>query len=156
MNCFVSLYLNYLLEMIIAIINGPNLNMLGEREPNIYGNESFDSYLSKLTKAHNDIEFTYFQSNIEGELINAIQQANEVGAAIVLNPGGYSHTSVALADCIAAVSVPVAEVHVSNIYAREQYRQQLITGSKAQFVISGAGLSGYDLAILFLKGQVVK
>lgn len=142
--------------MKIAILNGPNLNLLGSREPSIYGIETFESYFQKLKDTYPDIEFLYYQSNVEGELINCLQGVGSECDGVVINPGGYSHTSVALADCISALSVCVAEVHISNIHARETFRQQSITGSKASVVITGAGLVGYELAVLYLTNRVVK
>ncbi len=133
--------------MKIAIINGPNLNLLGKRETDIYGNESFDHYLEKLVAEYPSIDFTYFQTNIEGELINKIQEVGFSYDGIILNPGGYTHTSVALGDAIAAVTTPLVEVHISNIFGREDFRKISHVSAKAVGVISGLGLSGYDLAI---------
>ena len=132
--------------MKILIINGPNLNLLGTREPEVYGNQTFDSYLEVLKRGFPFIEISYFQSNHEGEIIDQLQQKGYDG--IVINPGGFSHTSVAIADAIAAIETSVIEVHISNVYARETYRHQLITGSKCEGVISGLGLDGYRLAIV--------
>lgn len=141
--------------MKIAIVNGPNLNLLGTRETDIYGNLSFEAYLEVLKTRFPEIEFSYFQSNIEGELINTLQKEgmNKATTGIVLNAGGYSHTSVALADAIAAIPCPVILVHISNIYAREPYRHQDLCASKALGQISGLGLNGYNLAVqqLILK-----
>ncbi|MDA3865923.1 MAG: 3-dehydroquinate dehydratase [Salinivirgaceae bacterium] len=142
--------------MKITIINGPNLNLVGQREPEIYGKKTFVQYFQKLIAVHPDVEFVYEQSNSEGELINLLQKYGFECDGVVINPGGYSHTSVALADCIAAVPCVVAEVHISNIHARESFRNHTITGAKADVVITGAGLAGYDLAIQFLLGRVVK
>ncbi len=140
--------------MKIAIINGPNLNLLGKRETDIYGNESFDHYLEKLVAEYPSIDFTYFQTNIEGELINKIQEVGFSYDGIILNPGGYTHTSVALGDAIAAVTTPLVEVHISNIFGREDFRKISHVSAKAVGVISGLGLSGYDLAIeYFTKGK---
>ena len=135
--------------MKIAIINGPNLNLLGKRETDIYGNESFDTYLQKLKAQFKDIEITYFQSNIEGELINEIQRVGFDHDGILFNPGGYTHTSVAIGDAIAAISSPVIEVHISNIFGREEFRKLSHVSGKARGVISGLGLKGYDLAIQY-------
>ena len=135
--------------MKIAIINGPNLNLLGKRETDIYGNESFDTYLQKLKAQFKDIEITYFQSNIEGELINEIQRVGFDHEGILFNPGGYTHTSVAIGDAIAAISSPVIEVHISNIFGREEFRKLSHVSGKARGVISGLGLKGYDLAIQY-------
>ena len=141
--------------MKIAIINGPNLNLLGTREPSIYGVETFESYYKKIQEAYSDVEFVYYQSNVEGELINYLQDVSAICDGVVINPGGYSHTSVALADCISAISTKVVEVHISNIHARETFRQQSITGSKVSVVITGAGLAGYELAVRYLTNRVV-
>lgn len=134
----------------ILIINGPNLNLLGKREPGIYGNSSFEEYLEILKSKFSDLKIEYFQSNIEGEIINKIHSAINEFDGIVINPGGYSHTSVAIADAITAVNIPTVEVHISNVYARENFRKQLITATKCKGVISGLGLDGYEFAIDFL------
>lgn len=134
----------------IAIINGPNLNLLGEREKEIYGNERFEDYLSDLSEKYDEITFSYFQSNVEGELINAMQEVAEDVDAIILNPAGYSHTSVAIADSIRAMDIPVIEVHLSNIHAREDYRQHSLTARYAEACISGLGLQSYELALIAL------
>ncbi|PLX24344.1 MAG: 3-dehydroquinate dehydratase [Salinivirgaceae bacterium] len=139
--------------MKLAIINGPNLNLLGQREPEIYGNESFESYLNKLIARFSAHDIDYFQSNSEGELIDIIQKVGFEVDGIVINPAGYSHMSVSIADAMAAVPAPVVEVHISNIYARESFRQKSITGKNAKAVITGAGLQGYSLAIEFLTNQ---
>jgi 3-dehydroquinate dehydratase-2 len=139
--------------MKIAIINGPNLNLLGTRETSIYGSESFDSYLQKLKAAYPSVDFTYFQSNIEGELINEIQRVGFSYDGIILNPGGYTHTSVALGDSIAAIQTPLIEIHISNIFGREEFRKLSLVSAKAVGVISGLGLKGYELGLqYFLKG----
>lgn len=134
----------------ILIINGPNLNLLGTREPGIYGSETFEAYFEKLKSIFPDLSLHYFQSNVEGELINKIQEAQRFANGIVINPGGYSHTSVAIADAIAAINIPTVEVHLSNVHAREDFRKQLITATKCKGVISGLGLDGYQFAIEFL------
>lgn len=133
--------------MRIAIINGPNLNLLGKRETDIYGNESFDVYLQQLKDKFKTTEITYFQSNVEGELINEIQRVGFEYDGIVLNPGGYTHTSVAIGDAIAAITTKVIEVHISNIFGREEFRKLSHVSGKAAGVISGLGLKGYELAI---------
>jgi len=133
--------------MKISIINGPNLNLLGNRENDIYGNQSFESYLEELQSAFPTIEFQYYQSNIEGELINELQRAGKECDGIILNPAGYTHTSVAIGDSIAAISVPVIEVHISNIFSRESFRTISHVSAKAKGVISGLGLNGYKLAV---------
>lgn len=139
--------------MKIAIINGPNLNLLGKRETDIYGNESFDTFLPALKAKFPGTEFEYYQSNVEGELINAIQHYGFSCDGIVFNPAGYSHTSVAIGDAVAAIPAKLVEVHISNIFAREAYRQHSFVSAKAAGVISGLGLKGYELAVDFLQGQ---
>ena len=129
------------------IINGPNLNLLGKREPEIYGAESFEDYLGQLKSRYPKHEFGYFQSNVEGDLITAVQQAGFDCDAILLNAGGYTHTSVALADAIAAIPAPVVEIHISNIFARESFRQVSLIGGKCKGSISGFGLDSYRLGI---------
>ena len=133
--------------MKIAIINGPNLNLLGKRETDIYGNESFDTYLQQLKAAYPSIEFSYLQSNVEGELIDEIQRVGFSFDGIILNPGGYTHTSVALGDAIAAIKTPLIEVHISNIFGREDFRKLSHVSAKAVGVISGLGLKGYELGV---------
>lgn len=133
--------------MKIAIINGPNLNLLGKREKDIYGAESFDNYLKTLRDKYANIEISYFQSNVEGELINEIQRVGFSCDGIIFNPGGYTHTSVAIGDAVAAVSSPVIEVHISNIFGREDFRKLSHISGKAKGVISGLGLKGYELAL---------
>ena len=132
--------------MKIAIINGPNLNLLGTREPEVYGTETFETYLEKLKIVFPNIAFTYFQSNVEGELINAIQAYGFSYDGIILNPGGYTHTSVAIGDAVAGVTTKVIEVHISNIFAREEFRKNSHVSAKCVGVISGLGLKGYELA----------
>lgn len=133
--------------MKIAIINGPNLNLLGKREVDIYGGESFDVYLQTLQSKYARIEISYFQTNVEGELINEIQRVGFSYDGIILNPGGYTHTSVALGDAIAAITTPVIEVHISNIFGREDFRKISHVSAKAKAVMSGLGLRGYELAL---------
>lgn len=133
--------------MNILIINGPNLNLLGSRETEIYGNQSFDAYMDVLKKGFPFADLTYFQSNHEGALIDKLHAATDFDG-IVMNPGGLSHTSVALADAIKSIDTPVVEVHISNVHAREDYRKKLITASGCAGVISGMGLDGYRLAIV--------
>ena len=139
--------------MKIAIINGPNLNLLGKRETNIYGSESFETFLSDLRKKYKKAEIGYFQSNIEGELINEIQRVGFDHDGIILNPGGYTHTSVAIGDAIAAIKCPVIEVHISNIHAREDFRKLSHISAKAKGSILGLGLKGYELALQWLMEQ---
>ena len=134
----------------IAIINGPNLNLLGMRETDIYGNESFDQFMPKLQAKFPEVNFTYFQSNIEGEIVNAIQHAGFSADGIILNPGGYTHTSVAIGDAVAAVPAKLIEVHISNIFGREEFRKISHVSAKATGIISGLGLKGYELAVSYL------
>ena len=131
----------------IMIINGPNLNLLGTREVDIYGNISFDSYLENLKKKYSKVDIDYFQSNIEGELINKIQEVGFSYDGIVLNAAAYTHTSVGISDSIAAVSSPVIEVHISNIHAREEFRSRSLISKNVKGIICGFGLKSYDLAI---------
>lgn len=136
--------------MKIAIVNGPNLNLLGKREPEIYGSVSFDDYLEILKAEFPGVTFAYYQSNIEGELINALQEYGFSCDGIILNPGGYTHTSVAIGDCIAAIKAPVVEVHISNIFSREEFRKHSFISAKAAGVISGLKLDGYKAAVRYL------
>ncbi len=135
--------------MNIAIINGPNLNLLGKREVDIYGNLPFEEYLRHLEKKHPHISFSYFQSNVEGELINELQRVGFSVDGIILNPGGYTHTSVAIGDAIAAITAPVVEVHISNIHAREEFRKLSHVSAKAKGTIAGLGMKGYELALRY-------
>jgi len=141
--------------MKIQIINGPNLNLLGVREPSVYGNTGFDEYIKQLRAVYSIIEIDYFQSNVEGEIINKLHEVGFSYDGIILNAGGYTHTSVAIADAIAAIKTPVVEVHVSNIYAREEYRHTSLTGKNCTGVLTGFGLNGYRLAIesLLIEAQ---
>jgi 3-dehydroquinate dehydratase-2 len=136
--------------MKIAIINGPNLNLLGKREPDIYGNQSFANYFAQLKSLFPSIEFSYYQSNIEGELINELQRTGFDCDGIVFNPGGYTHTSVAIGDAIASIKAPVIEVHISNVNAREEFRKISHISAKAVGSIIGLGLKGYELAVRWL------
>jgi 3-dehydroquinate dehydratase-2 len=133
--------------MKIAIVNGPNLNLLGRREPEKYGNSSFEDYLIILKKVFPEIVFGYFQSNVEGEIINEIQDKGFSSDGIILNAGGYTHTSVAIADSIASVTAPVIEVHITNIAAREEFRHISIIGRACSGSIAGFGLDSYRLAV---------
>ncbi|MCF0247488.1 MAG: type II 3-dehydroquinate dehydratase [Synergistes sp.] len=133
--------------MIVSIINGPNLNLLGVREPLVYGHRSFDDYLAELRASYPTLTLTYYQSNLEGEIIDRIQQDGFACDGIILNAGGYSHTSVAIHDAIAAIAAPVIEVHISNIYAREEYRRHSLLSDVCRGVICGLGLSGYRYAL---------
>lgn len=133
--------------MKIIIINGPNLNLLGTRETSIYGNESFEVYLENLKKNFPNIELHYFQSNVEGEIINKIQEIGFTFNGIVLNAGAYTHTSIAIADCIKAITTPVIEVHISNTFSRETFRHQSYISPNAKGVIIGFGLKSYKIAL---------
>jgi len=133
--------------MKIQIINGPNLNLLGVREPSIYGNTSIEDYIKELREIYSIVDIDYFQSNVEGELINKIHETGFSYDGIILNAGGYTHTSVAIADAIAAIKTPVIEVHISNIYAREDYRHVSLTGKNCKGVLTGFGMKGYRLAL---------
>ena len=133
--------------MKIAIINGPNLNLLGVREPGIYGSESFEVFFEKLVSKFTSVEFVYFQSNVEGELINEIQRLGFSYDGIIINPGGYTHTSVAIGDAIASIKTPVIEVHISNVFGREDFRKISHVSAKSVGVISGLGMKGYELAV---------
>jgi len=133
--------------MKIVIINGPNLNLLGKREPDVYGTASFDDFYDTLVAKYSNIDFEYFQSNIEGELINELQRVGFTATGIILNPGGYTHTSVAIGDTVAAITTPVIEVHISNVHAREDFRKISHVSAKAAGSIVGLGLKGYQLAI---------
>jgi 3-dehydroquinate dehydratase II len=133
--------------MKIQIINGPNLNLLGIREPGIYGHNSFESYLPKLKAKYPEIQIDYYQSNIEGELINKMQETGFSYDGIVLNAGAYTHTSIALQDCIRSLKCPVIEVHISNVFQREEYRHKSMISCACLGTICGFGLAGYDLAI---------
>jgi len=140
-------------KMKLAIINGPNLNLLGKRETDIYGSQSFEEYLNELKAAFPDVFLNYFQSNHEGALIDKLHELGYEYDGIIVNLAGYTHTSVALADAIAAITTPVVEVHISNIHARESFRTHTYTGGKAKGIISGLGLRGYELAIKYFLGQ---
>lgn len=136
--------------MKIAIINGPNLNLLGKRETDIYGNISFEQFLESLKKKYTSIGISYFQSNVEGELINELQRVGFSYDGIIFNPGGYTHTSVAIGDAIAAIKAPLVEVHISNVHAREDFRKLSHVSGKAVGSIFGLGLKGYGLAMEYL------
>ncbi|MEI9809488.1 MAG: type II 3-dehydroquinate dehydratase [Bacteroidota bacterium] len=136
--------------MKIAIINGPNLNLLGKRETDIYGNMPFEKFFEQLQAKYPQVAFSYYQSNIEGELINELQRVGYDHDGIVLNPAGYTHTSVAIGDAIAAIKTPVVEVHISNVHAREDFRKLSHVSGKSAGSIFGLGLKGYELAIEYL------
>ena len=135
--------------MKISIINGPNLNLLGKREPAVYGNKEFEVYLTELRLKFPEIELKYFQSNIEGEIIDELQKDGFSSDGILINPGGYTHTSVAIGDAIAAIQAPAVEIHISNIQAREEFRKISHISAKCKGTIAGLGLAGYELGIRY-------
>jgi len=139
--------------MKILIINGPNLNLLGTREPTVYGNQTFEEYLTELKAKFPAIQLDYFQSNVEGELINSLHKADKKVDGIILNAGAYTHTSIAIADAVAGISVWVVEVHISNIFAREDYRHVSYLGKHCKGSVSGFGLMSYDLALQYFISQ---
>jgi len=142
--------------MKIAIINGPNLNLLGKREPGIYGSQSFEEFYASLQQQYKQVSFTYYQSNVEGELINELQRAGFDSDGIIFNPGGYTHTSVAIGDAIASIIAPVVEVHISNVHAREEFRKISHVSAKAAGSIIGLGMKGYELALGYLLSLSAK
>ena len=133
--------------MKIAILNGPNLNLLGKREPEVYGQQTFENFFQQLQQQYPALTFSYFQSNVEGELINELQRVGFEVDGIIFNPGGYTHTSVAIGDAVAAIQTPVIEVHISNVHAREEFRRLSYVSPHAKGVIAGLGLQGYELAL---------
>lgn len=136
--------------MKILIVNGPNLNLLGKREPTIYGSESFEQFLETLRKRFPDVTLDYYQSNVEGELINKLHETGFSFDGIVLNAGAYTHTSVAIHDAIGAIKTPVIEVHISNVYGREEFRHKSLITSKCIGLLTGFGMEGYAMAIGYL------
>ena len=136
--------------MVIHIINGPNLNLLGTREPEVYGNQSLDQYLAGLSKFYPQHTIDVFQSNIEGEIVDRLQQVGFDECGIVLNAGGYTHTSIAIADAVAAITAPVVEVHISNIYGREPFRRRSLLSPVCKGIIAGFGLDSYRIAVTAL------
>lgn len=137
----------------IAVINGPNLNLQGIREPEVYGTTNFQQVMKELQEAFPKVEFSYYQSNVEGELINKIHEVGFVSQGIIINAGGYSHTSVALHDALLSVTAPAVEVHISNIFAREEYRHHSLLTGACRGMICGLGLQGYRLAAAYLLAQ---
>ncbi|MDR2906686.1 MAG: type II 3-dehydroquinate dehydratase [Bacteroidales bacterium] len=131
----------------ITIINGPNLNLLGVREPEMYGNQTFEDYFKELQAKFQNVELTYFQSNVEGEIINKLHEVGFSRDGIVLNAAGYTHTSVSMADAVKSITTPVIEVHISNVYAREAFRHKSLIAPNCKGIITGLGLKVYDLAI---------
>lgn len=140
----------------IQIINGPILNLLGKREPDVYGNMDFESYFAKLKDNFKGAELHYYQSNVEGEIINKLHEVGFSYDGIILNAGAYTHTSVAIHDAIAAIKTPVVEVHISNVYAREEFRHKSLITSKCVGLITGFGLEGYTMALDYLVNNKVK
>ena len=144
--------------MKIQIINGPNLNLLGKRETSIYGSQSFEDYFHALQERFSDLDLHYFQSNVEGEIINKLHEVGFSFDGIIINAGAYTHTSVAIHDAIGGIKTPVVEVHISNVYAREEFRHKSLITSKCVGMLTGFGLEGYEMAIQYLqskKNQVI-
>ena len=139
--------------MRIQIINGPNLNLLGKREPHVYGGQTFEAFFQTLIQSFPQVELHYFQSNVEGDLVNIIQEVGFEFDGIILNAGAYTHTSIAIHDAIAAITTPVVEVHISSIYAREEFRHTSIITSKCARLIAGFGLQSYALALVYLLNK---
>ncbi len=139
--------------MKIQIINGPNLNLLGKREPEVYGSKGFDEFFAELQKRFPKVELSYYQSNIEGELITKLQEVGFNYDGIILNAAAYTHTSIALHDAIGAIKTPVVEVHISNVYAREEFRHKSLITSKCVGLITGFGLEGYAMAIQYIQNS---
>ncbi len=133
--------------MQLAIVNGPNLNLLGVREPHIYGSQTFEDYLAQLRSKYPQVQIDYYQSNVEGELINYLHSCMGKCQGIILNAGAYTHTSIAIADAISSIAIPVVEVHISNVLAREEYRKTSVIATKCVGSISGLGMKGYELAV---------
>ena len=142
--------------MKIQIINGPNLNLLGKREPTVYGNQSFEDFFETLKPRFPDIELHYYQSNVEGELINKLHEVGFTFDGIIINAGAYTHTSVAIHDALGAIRTPAVEVHISNVYAREEFRHKSLITSKCIGMMTGFGMEGYALALSFFKGRATK
>src|SRR5215212_6817350 len=137
--------------MKIQIINGPNLNLLGKRETSIYGSESFEDFLEKLTKRFPETKLHYFQSNVEGEIVNKLHEVGFSFDGVVLNAGAYTHTSIAIHDAVGGIKTPVIEVHISNVYAREEFRHKSLITSKCAGMMTGFGMEGYALALTYFK-----
>jgi 3-dehydroquinate dehydratase-2 len=142
--------------MRIQIINGPNLNLLGKREPTVYGNQSFEDFFNELRKRFSSVELHYYQSNVEGELVNKLHEVGFSFDGVILNAGAYTHTSVALHDAIGGIKTPVAEVHISNVYAREEFRHKSLITSKCIGIISGFGMESYALALQHFINNAAK
>lgn len=144
----VFLFLQKFKLMKILVINGPNLNLLGKREPEIYGSQTFEGFFEELKTKFNNVHLEYYQSNIEGELINKLQEVGFSYDGIILNAGAYTHTSIGIGDCIKAITTPVVEVHISNTFSREEFRHQSYISPNAQGVILGFGMKSYELALM--------
>ncbi len=142
--------------MKIAIINGPNLNLLGVREKEVYGSVSFEDYLITLKEIFPAVDIFYYQSNVEGDIVTAIQEHGFTADGIVLNPAAYTHTSIAIGDAVAAITAPVIEVHISNIFSREEFRKHSFVSASSKAVVTGMGLKGYEAAVRFLIGSTGK
>ena len=142
--------------MKIQIINGPNLNLLGKREPTVYGNQSFEDFFETLKPRFPDIELHYYQSNVEGELINKLHEVGFTFDGIIINAGAYTHTSVAIHDALGAIRTPAVEVHISNVYAREEFRHKSLITSKCIGMMTGFGMEGYALALGFFNGRTMR
>jgi 3-dehydroquinate dehydratase-2 len=138
----------------ILILNGPNLNLLGKREPEVYGDHSFDEFFQELVIRNTNVILVYYQSNVEGELINKLHEVGFEYDGVIFNAGGYTHTSVAIADAVAAIKTPVVEVHISNVHAREEYRHQSLMAKNCVGVITGLGIQGYELALDYFLNHV--
>jgi 3-dehydroquinate dehydratase-2 len=146
-------FFHYLSRMKIQIINGPNLNLLGKRETSIYGDKSFEDFLKVLKKRFPQIDFHYYQSNVEGELVNKLHETGFDFEGIILNAGAYTHTSIALHDAIAGIKAPVVEVHISNVYGREEFRHKSLITSKCVGLLTGFGMEGYAMAISYFLNK---
>jgi 3-dehydroquinate dehydratase II len=139
--------------MKLLILNGPNLNLTGEREPDLYGTRSFEDYLDELRRKYQETDILYFQSNVEGEIINKMQEANLQVDGLILNAGAYTHTSIAIGDAVSSLKIPVVEVHISNVFSRESFRQISHIAPYCKGVISGFGLESYSLAIEYFQNN---
>lgn len=146
------MFVNFAMMKKILLLNGPNLNLLGKREPEVYGSRTFEDFYQGLVHRHTNVILSHYQSNMEGELINKLHEVGFNFDGIIFNAGGYTHTSVAIADAVAAITTPVIEVHISNVYAREDFRHQSLMAKNCIGVIAGLGIQGYELALeYFLK-----
>ena len=139
--------------MKIQIINGPNLNLLGKREPTVYGNQSFDQFFTELKSRYSGVDLHFYQSNVEGEIINKIHETGFTFDGLIINAGAYTHTSVAIHDAIGAIKTPVVEVHISNVYAREEFRHKSLITSKCVGMLTGFGMEGYALALEYFRNK---